>query len=57
MTAIHAVDEADTERLIWKAIDAGYHEILPVQLFDWLNPKAYVNKLYFEAKGGIEISD
>ena len=42
-----------TDDLIWSGLNANYHDTLPVKVFDWLNPKAYVNKLYFEAEGGL----
>ena len=45
--------EIHTDNLIWSGIDASYHGTLSIKLFDWLNPKAYVNKLYFEAEGGL----
>ena len=46
---------ASTNSVIWRGTEAGYHETLPIQLFDWLNPKAYVNKLYFDAEGGLKV--
>ena len=30
-----------------------YHEILPTQIFDWLDAKAYVNKIHFMECGGL----
>lgn len=57
VAAIHS-NEVDgpsrTDGLFWRGTQAGYHELLPIQLFDWLCPKAYVNKLYFEAEGGLK---
>ena len=46
-------DEIHTDNLIWSGINSRYHEILPIQVFDWLSPKAFANKLYFEAEGGL----
>ena len=46
-------NESNTDTLIYRGISARYCETLPNQLFDWLNTKAYVNKLYFEAEGGL----
>ena len=45
--------ENNTDILIYSGLNARYCEILPNQLFDWLSPKAYVNKLYFEVEDGL----
>ena len=45
--------ENNTDILIYSGVNARYCETLPNQLFDWLSPKAYVNKLYFEAEDGL----
>ena len=41
--------------LIRRGIDAGYDVSLPIKIFEWLNPKAYVSKLYFESQGGLKV--
>lgn len=46
---------ASADELIWRGIHAGYLETLPIELFDWLSPKAYSNKLYFESVGGLTV--
>ena len=46
-------NEDHTDSLIFIGLNARYCEMLPNQLFDWLHPKGYVNKLYFEAEGGL----
>ena len=43
----------DTDGIIWSGINAKYHETLPIHIFDWLSPKAFVNKLYFKTEGGL----
>ena len=43
-----------SESLIISGINSGYIEVLPIQIFDWLNPKAYASKLYFKSVGGLE---
>ena len=42
-----------TDNIIWGGINSSYHETLPIHIFDWLSPKAFVNKLYFETEGGL----
>ena len=51
--AVNNADDATSEILIWRGINAGYIDTLPIQIFDWLNPKAYVSKLYFKSEGGL----
>ena len=41
-------NEIHTDNVIWSGISSNYHETLPIHVFDWLSPKAFVNKLYFE---------
>ena len=48
-------ERIDIDSLICRGTDVGYDVILPNQLFDWLKPKAYVNKLYFEKEGGLKL--
>ena len=45
--------EIHTDSVIWSGINSNYHETLPIHIFDWLSPKAFVNKLYFETEGGL----
>ena len=47
------VDEVASETFIRRGINAGYINTLPDQIFDWVNPKAYVSKLYFKSEGGL----
>ena len=46
-------NQLHTDQLIWSGINSSYHVTLPIQVFDWLSPKAFVNKLYFETEGGL----
>ena len=46
-------NEIHTDNIIWSGLNSSYHETLPIHVFDWLSPKAFVNKLYFETEGGL----
>ena len=49
--------EIHTDSVIWSGISSNYHETLPIHIFDWLSPKAFVNKLYFETGHGESAMD
>ena len=40
--------------VVLRGSETGYRKT-SIQLFDWLDPKCYVNKLYFEAEGGLKM--
>ena len=46
-------NSAHCDFLIHRGMNAGYIGSLPIQIFEWLNPRSYVNKLYFKSEGGL----
>ena len=53
--ALRSINASYCEVLIRRGMSAGYIESLPIKIFEWLNPKAYVSKLYFESQGGLTV--
>lgn len=44
---------ADTNALIHEGARKNYDIVLALEIFDWLDAKAYVNKIYFKECGGL----
>ena len=44
-----------TDKVIAGGMQAGHDGALTLELFDWLDAKSYVNKLFFEMVGGLTV--
>lgn len=62
-TITSAIDNEDsnpdgdtcTDRLIAEGIQAGYDVALALDLFDWLDTRSHVNKVFFHWSGGLDV--